>query len=78
MFYIFTDVLFRYFDKRNTRIKHSIHTVLYKSTQQYLTDLLHFKPNLKLNTYLLTIPNIYNKYLGRSFRYSVAIIWNNL
>ena len=47
-----------------TRLINIIHTVLYESLNltHYLTDLLHFKPNLRSlrnsNTYLLTIPNL--------------------
>ena len=57
-----------------TRIINIIHTVFYKRTPHYLTDLLHLKPNLRSlrnsNTYLLTIPHIYRKqHGGRSFIY---------
>ena len=65
MFYIFTDVFFKYLPieiRIKTRLVYIIHTVLYKSTPHYLTDLLHFKPNLRSlrnsNTYIMTIPNI--------------------
>ena len=69
--------------RNKTMLIHIIHTVLHKSTPYYLTDVLHFKPNSRSqtnsNTYLLPIPNIYRKqHGGRSFRYSAAVIWNNI
>ena len=86
MFYILTDVLFNILPieiRIKTRLINIIPTVLYKSTPHYLTDVLHFKTNLRSlrnsNTYILPIPNIYRKqHGGKSFRYSAAVIWNSL
>ena len=66
--------------KRLTKL---IHTVLYKNTPTYLTDLLHLnkfiRPLINSNSKLLTLPTINRKQHGRrAFRYMAASTWNNL
>ena len=66
-----------------TRLTKLIHTVLYKNTPTYLTDLLHLKkcirPLRNSNSKLLTLPTINRKqHGGRAFRYMAASTWNNL
>ena len=66
-----------------TRLTKLIHTVLYKKTPTYLTDLLNLKKCIRLlrnsNSKLLTLPTINRKqHGGRAFRYMAASTWNNL
>ena len=62
-----------------------IHTVLYKNTAKYLTDLPHLQtsirpirnPNSKI--LMLLIPNINRKqHGGGALRYMAASTWNNV
>ena len=65
-----------------TRLSKLIHTVLYKNTPTYLTDLLHLKkcirPLRNSKSKLLTLPTINRKQHGGRTRYMASSTWNNL